>query len=85
MMNCRGCKDKKCKYKGLGIEEYTIICKEGCTKQIKEEIKNIAESEFFIKLLEEVKDMNCSSKPALLFVKRLEEVLKLNNNGLVQM
>ncbi len=82
-MKCNKCKDKKCSYRNKAIEEYTIICSEGCTKEIREEATSIMNSENFINLSREIASINYISKPAKLFKSRLIEVVEVATNLLV--
>lgn len=82
-MNCKKCKNKNCEYRNKGIENYTIVCSEGCPKEIREEATKIINSEYFINLKNQVEAMNSNSKTTKLFNKRLLEIIQIATNPLI--
>lgn len=82
-MACNKCKDNKCEYRNKGIEEYTITCAEGCTKEIRNEAIKIVNNENFVNLKKDIIKMECTSKSSKIFNNRMAEMIKIATNPLV--
>ena len=80
-MTCKKCNDKECKYRNKAIKGYTIVCNEGCTKEIREESIQIMRG--ILNLNEEIKLINNKSKPARIFNSAIDEVVRIATNPIV--